>query len=60
MATPFDTPREIPADCGRGCTDLLADAACPEHGVKAYLAWLLDQPAVAYDPEDENAPKDGE
>lgn len=59
MATPFDTLREFPAECGRGCTEMVADAACSEHGVVAYLRGLLDEPAVACDPEDPNAPKAG-
>lgn len=50
------TPRETLADCGRGCTELIADAACPDHGVVAYLAALLDEPAVAYDAEDPHRP----
>lgn len=44
------------------CTELVADAACPEHGVVAYLRDLqagLDAPAVAYDPEDPHRPKAG-
>lgn len=59
MATPCDTPQPEPTVCGRGCSEWFADAACPDHGVAAYLRGLLDEPAVAYDPEDPNRPEAG-